>query len=177
MNPQASPPPGSTRKTGRFMLIAAWILGMLVLTQLFGKWETTQYNPNQAPLSQKTQEGRIEVVLQRNRQGHYLVRGKINDRPQTFLLDTGATDIVIPGDIARDLRLRALGRDYAMTANGMIEVERTLLDSVSIGAIILYNVPASINPAMSADSAILLGMSALRQLDFTQRDGVLTLSQ
>lgn len=158
------------------MLIIAWILGLLVLTQLFGMWERHQYNPNHAPLSQKNREGRIEVALQRNRQGHYLARGEINGQPQTFLLDTGATDIVIPGEIARRLRLRSLGTDYAMTANGMIEVERTLLESVSIGDIILYNVPASINPAMGADSAILLGMSALRQLDFTQRDGVLTLS-
>src|SRR5690606_14541364 len=157
--------------------IIAWVLGILVLTQLFGRWERNQYNPNYAPLSHQTQEGRIEVALQRNRQGHYLTRGEINGQPQTFLLDTGATDIVIPGEIARELQLRPLGKDYAMTANGMIEVQRTLLESVSIGAIILYNVPASINPAMSADSAILLGMSALRQLDFTQRDGVLTLSQ
>lgn len=159
------------------MLILAWILGILVLTQLFGRWEQNRYNPNQSPESRQTREGRIEVALQRNRQGHYITRGAINGQPQTFLLDTGATDIVIPGDIARKLRLKKLGTDYAMTANGMIEVKRTLLESVSIGDIILYNVPASINPAMSADDAILLGMSALRQLEFTQRDGVLTLSQ
>src|SRR5690606_35085790 len=127
MNPQASPPPGNTRKAGRFMLIIAWILGILVLTQLFGRWERNQYNPNHAPLSHQSQEGRIEVALQRNRQGHYLTRGEINGQPQTFLLDTGATDIVIPGEIARELQLRPLGKDYAMTANGMIEVQRTLL--------------------------------------------------
>lgn len=172
-----SEPPHHTRKTGRLMLIIAWVVGILLLTQMFGNWERRQQNPNQSPLSQRTVDGRMEVALHRNRQGHYLSQGQINGEPVTFLLDTGATDIVIPAGRARELQLKRLGRGYAATANGMVEIERTELESVSIGDIILYNVPASINPGMRDEDDILLGMSALRQLDFAQRDGVLTLTQ
>ncbi len=172
-----SAPSHHTRKTGRLMLIIAWLVGMLLLTQMFGHWERRQQNPNQSPLSQRAVDGRIEVALHRNRQGHYLTQGRINGEAVTFLLDTGATDIVVPAALAQELGLQHLGRGYASTANGVVEIERTELESVSIGDIILYNVPASINPGMRGEDEVLLGMSALRQLDFAQRDGVLTLTQ
>jgi aspartyl protease family protein len=39
-----------------------------------------------------------------------------------------------------------------------------------------YNVPGTINPAMDPDM-VLLGMSVLGQVNFSQQSGVLTLSQ
>ena len=63
-----------------------------------------------------------------------------------------------------------------MTANGVVTIYQTRLNSLTIGEIELYNIDASINPAMNA-GAILLGMSALGQIEFSQQGDTLTLRQ
>jgi aspartyl protease family protein len=53
------------------------------------------------------------------------------------------------------------------TANGSITVYPTKLQQLSIGNIYLYDVSAHINPSMQSDQ-ILLGMSALKRVEFSQ---------
>ncbi len=60
------------------------------------------------------------------------------------------------------------------TANGVVTAYRTVLDSVSIGPLVIHNVPASINSGLG-DMEILLGMSVLKQVEFTQRGDTLIL--
>ncbi|WP_346427727.1 retropepsin-like aspartic protease family protein, partial [Pseudomonas aeruginosa] len=50
------------------------------------------------------------------------------------------------------------------------------LDQLQLGDIRLSGVAALIAPGMDGDE-VLLGMSALKQLEFTQRDGTLVLRQ
>ena len=52
-----------------------------------------------------------------------------------------------------------------------------MLDEVSLGSIRLQRVRASIVPSMPAGSPVLLGMSFLKQLEFTQKDRQLVLRQ
>ncbi len=171
MNPREVPPPG--RSLGKLMSIAAWVIGLIMLTLLFGDLERSWINPNQQPVAMVNTEGAQEVILKANRQGHYLVSGTINEKPVDFLLDTGATDVAISLNLAQQLELKKGLRGIASTANGNVIVYATRIQRLQIGGIILYDVPASINPGM--DDFILLGMSALRQVEFIQRDNVLTL--
>ncbi|BDZ74949.1 hypothetical protein GCM10025856_26680 [Methylophaga marina] len=60
------------------------------------------------------------------------------------------------------------------TANGVVPVFQTDVDTVRLGGITLEHVDASINPHMS-DGVVLLGMSFMKHLDITQRNGVMTL--
>ena len=62
------------------------------------------------------------------------------------------------------------------TANGRTEGYRTRLDSVQLGDILLRDVRALVVPGLDG-SQVLLGMSALKQLEFTQRGGTLLLRQ
>ena len=62
------------------------------------------------------------------------------------------------------------------TANGLVETRATRIDELRLGTITLRDVRASINPGMR-DDEILLGMSALKNIEFTHRNGVLTLKQ
>jgi aspartyl protease family protein len=64
----------------------------------------------------------------------------------------------------------------AITANGTVDVYSTMIDRLQIGSITLFQVRASINMGMEQDQ-ILLGMSALKNIEFTHRDGTLTLKQ
>ncbi|MCB1800998.1 MAG: TIGR02281 family clan AA aspartic protease [Gammaproteobacteria bacterium] len=167
--------PDSTQRAGRHMLLVAWIAGLALLTLLFRDVLEAQFNPNAVPQVQRAEDGVHEVVLDRNSRGHYVAGGAINRVPVTFLLDTGATDVALPEALADRLRLPRTGGGISQTANGPVAVWQTVLDEVQLGAITLRNVRASILPSMDADDAVLLGMSFLRQLEFSQRDGQLTL--
>ncbi|MEX2489410.1 MAG: TIGR02281 family clan AA aspartic protease [Pseudomonadales bacterium] len=165
----------NAEKTGRGMVAAAFVLIIILLTMFFSEVEERQRNPNQSPVTRQSSES-VEVNLERNRQGHYVVSGSINEEPVEFLLDTGATDVVIPEATAERLNLPRGRAGRAMTANGVVTVYATQLDRLSIGGITLFGIRASINPAMSPPG-VLLGMSALEQIEFTQQGDSLTLRQ
>jgi len=114
--------------------------------------------------------------LQRNRFNHYVASGLINNTPVVFLLDTGATDVAVPAGLAERLGLKAGVARNAITANGIVQVYDTRIESLQLGSIQLENVRASINPGMSGNE-ILLGMSALKDLEFSQSGSTLTLKQ
>ena len=161
---------------GRGMLYVGWLFALAILTMFFGDFEQKQYNPNAEPQSLVDATGNREVILERNRMGHYMLTGAINGEAVLLLLDTGATNVSIPAHIAEDLNLQK-GRQYtASTANGIVIVHSTKIDTLDLGNIRLYDVDASINPGMQTNE-ILLGMSALKQIEFTQRGSTLTLKQ
>lgn len=164
----------SQRRMGRHMMIVAWMIAIGLLSLFFSGILDRQWNPNQNVQSSISDQGAREVRLKRNKQGHYLARGRINDQPVTFLLDTGATLVSIPEGIARRLSLKAGSRSYANTANGMIETYNTRLDSIGIGNIELHDIAAQINPHMHTNE-ILLGMSFLKRLELIQRGDTLTI--
>jgi aspartyl protease family protein len=60
------------------------------------------------------------------------------------------------------------------TANGTTKAYQTRLDSVRLGAIEVRDVPALITDGLDSHT-VLLGMSFLKQLEFTQRGNQLTL--
>ena len=161
---------------GKFMFFGMWIalLGLLVL--IFNNLLEQQYNPNQQLVSQQTTQGNIEVILERNKFGHYVSSGTINNQPVVFMLDTGATDISVPAPVAKRLSLQAGRPSTYQTANGNITVYKTVINNVNLGGIQLNNVRASINPHMQNEE-ILLGMSFLKHLEFAQKGNTLTLSQ
>lgn len=164
------------RKMGLWMVIAMWMIVLWLFTAFFAKWYEHEHNPNQNFASAITADGVREVVLQRNRQGHYVSSGYINDKRVTFMLDTGASDISIPLPIADELGLQRGVQIRYQTANGPAWGYSTVLDSVAIGNIELNDVRASINPNVN-DLDILLGMTFLKHLEFTQRGDTLTLRQ
>lgn len=149
------------------MIYIAWLLLLAMLTYGFNNYLDQQNNPNQ-DISAEWNNNIAEVRLKQNRYGHYVVNGQINNSPVTFLLDTGATLISIPEKIAHKLKLEKGYPAQSRTANGTITVFGTRLDVVSIGAIKLTNIRASINPYMVGDE-ILLGMSFMKHLEMTQK--------
>ena len=163
------------KRLGHKFIIAMWIALMIMVFFLFNDLLETDYNPNQQVNTEIAGQQR-EVILKRNRYGHYVTQGKINNHSVTFLLDTGASDISIPDKIARKLNLKYGQERRYQTANGIIIGNLTLLEQVSIGKIQLRNIRASINPKMDHDE-ILLGMSFLKNIEFTQRGDTLILRQ
>ncbi len=142
------------RRAGRVMLVLAWGVGLYLATRFFAAWEEDRLNPNRQPVAS----------------------GKINGETVTFLLDTGATDVAVPAELAERLGLSRGAPVMLHTANGQTTGYRTVLNSLSLGDIVLRDVRAIVAPGFRSEQ-VLLGMSALKQLEFTQRAGTLVLRQ
>ena len=162
-----------TQSIGKGMYFAAWILGVALLTMLFSGVAERKINPNMSPDARMI-NGATEVVLKQNSQGHYVTTGTINGKTVTFLLDTGATDVSVPEHIAAEVDMRKGRPIQVMTANGVITAYQSWIAEVGIDDLLIQDVDANINPAVK-DDFILLGMSALKKLEFTQRGDTLTL--
>jgi len=156
------------------MIWLAWIGFAGLLTWMFDGFLENRHNPNQHVQSTVNDDRGTEISLQRNRQGHYVVNGRINDQPVVFLLDTGATNVIVSGELANRIGLRRGVAHHANTANGIIVNYATSLDRVSIGPLSLKNIRASINPRMRGNE-VLLGMSFLKRLELRQRGDQLIL--
>ncbi|WP_297831541.1 TIGR02281 family clan AA aspartic protease [Pseudomonas sp.] len=163
------------KRAGRVLMILAWCAGLFLATRYFGVWEHRQENPNAAVTSQHV-GGYIQVLLQGNAQGHFVGNAQINGKTVEFLLDTGATDVAIPADVADTLHLKRGMPVTTSTANGMAQGFRTSLERLQIGDIVLHDVRAMVLPGLDGEQ-ILLGMSAMKQLEFTQRGGTMLLRQ
>ena len=95
-------PDADTRRIGRRLGLLATLaflaLGWVSFDGAIERREDPNRNLVVAP-------GASELVLQRNRAGHYLLPGEINGRPVRLLLDTGATQVSVPARLAADAPL------------------------------------------------------------------------
>lgn len=112
------------------------------------------------------------ALLYANQAGHFFGEGYINGGPVKFLVDTGASSIVL-----NSVDARRLGIDYltgqtglAQTAAGAVKAYRVSLNSVRIGGITMYQVEGMVLEGSSPPVA-LLGMSALNRMEM-KRDGI-----
>ncbi|MEM7542373.1 MAG: TIGR02281 family clan AA aspartic protease [Pseudomonadota bacterium] len=156
----------TTKRVGAGMYVLALVALLGLLTVLFSDELDRQKNPNQQP-HVRFSEGIPEVALKRNRGGHYVVSGTINDAEATFLVDTGATDVAVGEDLARRAGLYFGQPVTVSTANGRTQAYTTVISRVTIGPIEAHNVEGAIVPNLGSE--VLLGMSFLRRLDFLQR--------
>lgn len=161
-------------RLGKVMLLAAWVVALGLLTLLFRSVLQELENPNRNVQAVPGVQQRPEVVLERNRAGHYVASGRINGQPVVFLVDTGATDVAVPGGVAQRLGLRKGAPRISRTANGDVKVWGTRLHSVDLGGIVRHDVRATILPNMAGDQ-VLLGMSYLKELELVQSGNTLRL--
>ena len=168
--------PEPTNKYGKTFAIIAWLILMVLLFLFFQDTINKQLNPNQQLHSVTGSSGETRTVLLRNSAGHYVGTALLNNEPVNFMLDTGASTIAIDAATARQLDL-PFGREVQVsTANGIAQAYQSRVDSLQLGDIRLHDVAALITPGMDGDE-VLLGMSALKQLEFTQKGGTLVLRQ
>lgn len=160
-------------KIGKRFAFIFWILFLMLMYAFFSDHLALQENPNQRP--QSFVDGQETVlVLKQNRKGHYVTSGSINNQDVVFLLDTGATDVAIPRQVANRLMLNQGAPVRVSTANGVATAYRTSIDELRVGKLVLNNVRATIVPGMPGEQ-VLLGMSALRQVSFSQTGDELTI--
>lgn len=146
--------------------LGAWILGLLLLVLFFSKLLDDRTNPNRS-VATSTATQYQEIVLQRNPYGHYVFDGEINQKPVTFLVDTGATTTAIPAQLQDYLQLETGPSFTVTTANGRATAYSTRLNELKMGEIVFQDTRASINPGMK-NQEILLGMNILKHMELIQ---------
>ncbi len=116
-----------------------------------------------------------EVRFRAGVDGHFRVEAIVDGKLVLFLVDTGASGVVLSPADARRLgfdpeKLRFTG--FAATANGMVRTAPIRLGFIAIGRFQVTGLPASVNRAAMRDS--LLGMRFLERLrSYEVRDGLL----
>jgi aspartyl protease family protein len=121
--------------------------------------------PRPAPEPAPAAKGR-QVALRTGPHGHVLVDGLVNDRTVRFLVDTGATTVVLNETTARRLGFRPSRADFthvSRTANGAVPVAPVRIGEIRIANITVRDVQAVIVPGDVLDEN-LLGMSFLKRL-------------
>lgn len=102
------------------------------------------------------------VSFNRARDGHFYAEVNVNGQYIEFVVDTGATDIVLTEADAERLGYRVddlIFSGRASTANGPVAMARIRLDSMVLGRFTDRNIPASVNGGALETS--LLGMRYL----------------
>ncbi|HMK41414.1 MAG TPA: TIGR02281 family clan AA aspartic protease [Methyloceanibacter sp.] len=170
------------------LLWAAAVLGGLMLFYFFddirtalelrGVRPTTEIAAARPPEAQAGFGG--EVHLKSDARGHFVFEAYINDRPATFMADTGATLVVLTYEDAARLGLSPQSLDFSArvaTANGISSVAPVTLDRVRVDDITVRDVEALV-AERGALATNLLGMSFLGRLrSFTKEGSELVLVQ
>ncbi|EEE37520.1 hypothetical protein RKLH11_1356 [Rhodobacteraceae bacterium KLH11] len=155
---------------------AAWVFIFIGVIAVVGLWDDIRSTVGPTP-QLTVSDHRIEVPLSFD--GHYYLPMLVNGQAVTFLVDTGASQIVLSTQDAERVgidtdQLNYLGR--ASTANGVVRTAPVRLDSLALGPITDRNVPASINEGELHQS--LLGMEYLHRFSNIQfANGRLILSR
>ncbi len=114
--------------------------------------------------SQISVNGADQIIVPRARDGHYYLTVQINEHPVRFVVDTGATDMVLTQKDARRAGIDPDGLAYlgrANTANGEVRTAFVRLDDVKLGRVTDRDVPAVVNQGQMEQS--LLGMGYLQR--------------
>ncbi len=105
------------------------------------------------------------VVIRSQSDGHFHLRAIVDGTPLPFLVDTGATSIVLSPAAAQRMGVDLTTLSFSVqtrTANGVGRAAPVRLREIRIGPISIRNIPALVNQAPMSES--LLGVSFLSQL-------------
>jgi len=110
--------------------------------------------------------GQHTMVLSSDRAGHFQVDARVDGRSIDFMVDTGASLVILRESSAAQMQIFPKPADYTArvsTANGTIKAAPTTLDRIEIGDITVFDVQALVLP----DEVLgqnLLGVSFLSRL-------------
>lgn len=143
--------------------VLVWGMIFVGLIAGYGLWQDVRSEvvPRQSVLA----ENRL-IEVPRSENGHFQLTLQMNGTPVDFLVDTGATDIVLSLEDAKRIGLNPDDLAFsgsASTANGVVRTARATVDDVSLGPVEFDRVRVAVNGGEMDGS--LLGMSFLNQFE------------
>lgn len=148
---------------------AMWGLIFLGAIAIVGLWPTIRDTvvPRQAVL----QDGR-QVTVPMSADGHFYLSLDLNGVPVRFVVDTGASEMVLSAQDAARIGLDPDNLIYsgrAMTANGMVQTAPVRIETVALGGVVDQGVRAVVNQGELRDSLLGMGyLSRFSRLEIAQ---------
>lgn len=141
-----------------------------------GKRQTLAAGEGQAIASAAAPVRGKSVTLVSDARGHFITNGTVNGTSLRFIVDTGASSVVLSSADAKRARINYLNgpRSVSQTANGVVPVYTVKLDALRIGDIEVNNVDAVVVEGDRLPIA-LLGMSFLNRMEMKREGQTMTL--
>jgi aspartyl protease family protein len=168
------------------MIFAAFIAGLgTIMAQTADKMTSASALANSASRKAASVETSApasprSISIPPDGRGHFLTDGRIDGQRIDFMVDTGASVVVLNEKSAARFGLRPSRGEYnarVTTANGTIKAARTRIAMVDIGGLVVRDVDAMVLPD-EALSENLLGLSFLSKLKrYEYANGRLVLEQ
>lgn len=154
----------------------AWVLIFVAVIAAIGVWDDIRAT---VMSRQTVSQDSGQITVPRSPDGHYYLTLEVNGEPIEFLVDTGATHIILNQADAETVGLNPKNMIFsgtAYTANGVVSTASVRLDEMAIGPHVDTRVRASVNGGELFQS--LLGMSYLQRWSSIEiRNGSLVLTR
>ena len=156
--PQSSSEPStqSVVRRSTFWFLVFWMLAMAVMYLAMQHF----LKPSRA---QVMEDGSVRI--ERGMDGHFRVRGYVNDQPVMFMVDTGATSVSITDALATRAGLEGGEKVRFRTANGEREGRMVTADVVRVASLSVRNVRVGTGYTGEDSDDALLGQNFLRFFD------------
>jgi aspartyl protease family protein len=150
-------------------MLMAWGLIIFGLMAGYGLWEDVRRDviPRQTVVSDGS-----AIEVPRGPGGHYFLTVNVGGTPVDFIVDTGATDVVLTMADAEKIGLDPENLPFlgsARTANGSVKTAFTTVEFMSVGPVRYDRVQVAVNGGEMRES--LLGMSFLSRFDTIEFSG------
>lgn len=152
--------PASAARRGTLALLVFWLAMAGLLYAGFSWWDARQ----RTALRPYTESGG-QLVIPRQKDGHFYVAGEVNRQPVNFLIDTGASAVAITEAVARAANLPEGTPITLSTANGKRQARQVRAVPVKAGPLAYNDVTVTVGLRMDAANDALLGQSFLRHFD------------
>ncbi|MDD4977044.1 MAG: TIGR02281 family clan AA aspartic protease [Gallionella sp.] len=139
--------------------------------QSVSSWATREMTVEQEPGAEP--KAKQALVLRQQGNGHYMVTGAVNGKPLNFIVDTGASAISLPRDLAYMANMSCTEQIKVQTANGSSSACMGIISKLKIGPYLLRDVPAFMAPNLNQP---LLGMNVLQRFRIEQDNGEMRLT-
>ena len=140
---------------------SAWVLIFVGVIAAIGLWGDIRRT---VLLQQDVAQDGSQITLPRAADGHYYLTALVNGTPVRFVVDTGASQVVLTQKDAENAGIALADLVYsgrANTANGRVRIAPVRLDSIDVDGVEMRNIRASVNEGQMGTS--LLGMTYLER--------------
>ena len=161
-----------TAQLGALAIAAVWLAVAGVLYLVFDRIEHNR----QASLKPYALDSG-DLVIPRQRDGHFHVEGEVNRQPVRFLVDTGASHVSVSQTLATQAGLPAGQSITLHTANGPRQGQLVRSVPVRVGNLVLNDTSVAVGLSGLEPEQALLGQAFLRHFDVEIRRDEMVLRQ
>lgn len=151
--------------------------GETAVVELGGHRQTLRVGESPVSVGNRGSGSGTRVTLHAGTGGHFMGTGQFNGVTLPFMVDTGASNVVMSTAQADQIGLqyRDGQRGAVTTANGTVPAWLVHLNSVRLGEVEIYNVAVTVVPAGAP--LVLLGNSFLGRFQMRQENDELVLEK